>query len=123
MATEVAALIADDPALGELLPGSLDYLAAEVVYAARFEGALHLEDVLARRTRMSFEARDGGAAAAVVVADLLAAELGWNATTAKAELRSYLAVLEAEAAARTQADDESAEKLWHAISDGARVGE
>lgn len=123
MATEVAALIAENPALGELLPGSLDYLAAEVVYAARFEGALHLEDVLARRTRMSFEARDGGAAAAVVVADLLAAELGWNAATAKAELRSYLAVLEADVAARTQADDESAEKLWHAISDGARVGE
>jgi glycerol-3-phosphate dehydrogenase len=123
MAGDVAALIAESPALGELLPGSLDYLAAEVVYAARFEGALHIEDVLARRTRMSFEARDGGAAAAVVVAELLAAELDWNAATKKAELGSYLAVLEADAVARTQGDDESAQSMWHAISDGARVGE
>jgi glycerol-3-phosphate dehydrogenase len=123
MAGDVAALIAESPALGELLPGSLDYFAAEVVYAARFEGALHIEDVLARRTRMSFEARDGGAAAAVLVAELLAAELDWSAATKKAELGSYLAVLEADAVALTQADDESAQSMWHAISDGARVGE
>jgi glycerol-3-phosphate dehydrogenase len=123
MANEVAALIAENPALAKNLPGSRDYLAAEALYAARFEGALHLEDVLARRTRMSFEARDGGAAAAVVVADLLAAELGWSSTQAKKELGSYLAVLEADGAARAQADDQAAEKIWHAISDGARVGE
>jgi glycerol-3-phosphate dehydrogenase len=123
MAAEVAGLISENTAWSANLPGSRDYLLAEVVYAVRFEGALHLEDVLARRTRMSFEARDGGAAAAVVVAEIMAAELGWSDDRAKKELASYLAVLEADAAARTKADDESAEKIWHAISDGARVGE
>ena len=123
MAVEVAELLAENPAWSANLPGSRDYLLAEVVYAVRFEGALHLEDVLARRTRMSFEARDGGAAAAVVVAELMTAELGWSDDRAKKELASYLAVLEADAAARTKADDDSAEKIWHAISDGARVGE
>jgi glycerol-3-phosphate dehydrogenase len=123
MAGEVAALIGENAALAQNLPGSRDYLAAEALYAARFEGALHIEDVLARRTRMSFEARDGGAAAASVVAELLAAELGWNAAQTKKELGSYLAVLEADHAARATADDEAAEKIWHAISDGARVGE
>lgn len=123
MAGDVAAIAAEKPEWSQLLPGSLDYIVAEVVYAARFEGALHVEDVLARRTRMSFEARDGGAAAATVVTDILSAELGWNAGKAKAELGSYVAVLEAEAAARMQSDDVSAQKIWHAISDGARVGE
>jgi glycerol-3-phosphate dehydrogenase len=123
MATDVVALIKQAPELANLLPGSLDYVAAEVVYAARFEGALHIEDVLARRTRMSFEARDGGAAAAAEVAEILAAELGWNAERKAAELRSYLAVIEAERAAAHAPDDASAEKLWHKISDGVRVGE
>jgi glycerol-3-phosphate dehydrogenase len=123
MSAEVAELLAENSAWSANLPGSRDYLLAEVVYAVRFEGALHLEDVLARRTRMSFEARDGGAAAAVVVAEIMAAELGWSDARTKKELASYLAVLEADAAARTKADDESAEKIWHAISDGSRVGE
>lgn len=123
MAGEVVALIGENEALAQYLPGSRDYLAAEALYAARFEGALHVEDVLARRTRMSFEARDGGAAAAIVVAELLAAELGWTAAQTKKELGSYLAVLEADHAARSTADDAAAEKIWHAISDGARVGE
>jgi glycerol-3-phosphate dehydrogenase len=123
MASDVAALLTENPQWAQNLPGSRDYLVAEVIYAIRFEGALHVEDVLARRTRMSFEARDGGAAAAVAVANLFAAERGWSDAVTKRELGAYLAVLEADAAARTKADDESAEKIWHAISDGVRVGE
>ena len=44
--------------LAEPLPGAEDYLQVEVVYAASHEGALHLDDLLARRTRISIEAWD-----------------------------------------------------------------
>ena len=46
------------------LEGAEDYLAAEVRYAATHEGALHLDDVLTRRTRISIETFDRGAACA-----------------------------------------------------------
>ena len=35
--------------------GAEEYLRVEVVYAATHEGALHLDDILARRTRISIE--------------------------------------------------------------------
>ena len=57
-------LVAERPELGEPLTGSEDYLAAEVVYAVTHEGARHLDDVLARRTRMSMESFDRGTASA-----------------------------------------------------------
>ena len=66
--TEVLQLVEQDPALAEPLPGADDYIGAEVVYAASHEGALHLEDVLARRTRISIEAWDRGESAAPVAA-------------------------------------------------------
>ena len=53
-----------DPSLGKPLEGADDYLRVEVRYAASHEGALHLDDVLARRTRISIETFDRGVAAA-----------------------------------------------------------
>ena len=52
--------VARRPALGEPLEGAEDYLRVEVWYAAAFEGAQHLDDVLARRTRISIETFDRG---------------------------------------------------------------
>jgi len=52
---ELLALVAADPSLGEPLEGAQDYLRAEILYAASHEGARHVEDVLARRTRISSE--------------------------------------------------------------------
>ena len=57
---ELLELIAADPSLGEPLAGAEDYLRVEVVYAASHEGARHLDDVLARRTRISIETWDRG---------------------------------------------------------------
>ena len=79
MTDELLDLIRERPELQEPLPGADDYLKAEVVYAATHEGALHLEDVLARRTRISIEAWDRGVSAAPVAAALMAKELGWDA--------------------------------------------
>ena len=53
--SELLDLIAERPELGEPLAGAPEYLKVEAVYAASHEGALHLEDVLTRRTRISIE--------------------------------------------------------------------
>ncbi len=75
---EVLDLIRRRPELGEPLPGAEDYLRAEVVYAVTHEGARHLDDVLARRTRISIETFDRGVEAARPAAELMAEGLGWD---------------------------------------------
>ena len=99
------------PELQEPIPGADDYIAAEVVYAATHEGALHLDDVLARRTRISIEAWDRGVSAAPVVAALMARELGWDAAREKREIDTYLARVVAERESQLQPDDESADRV------------
>jgi glycerol-3-phosphate dehydrogenase len=108
---ELLDLIRSDPALGEPLPGADDYLAAEVVYAASHEGALHLDDVLARRTRISIEAWDRGVSAAPVAARLMAGVLGWDEAREQLEVERYLQRVEAERASQQQPDDESADRV------------
>jgi len=104
-------LIREDPSLGEPLPGADDYLGAEVVYAASHEGALHLEDVLARRTRISIEAWDRGVSAAPVAAKLMAGVLGWDAEREEREVNVYLKRVAAERASQQEPDDESADRV------------
>lgn len=108
---ELLDLIRETPSLAEPLPGADDYLAAEVVYAARFEGALHLDDVLARRTRISIEAWDRGVSAAPVAASLMGAELGWDADRIELETKTYLERVAAERASQLEPDDESADRV------------
>jgi glycerol-3-phosphate dehydrogenase len=109
--SEVLELIAADPSLAEPLPGVDDYLKAEAVYAASHEGARHLDDILARRTRASIEGWDRGVSAAPVVADLVASVLGWDDVNKKDEIEHYLARVEAERASQEQPDDEMADKV------------
>ena len=111
---EVLALIAADPDLGLPLPSSDDYLRAEVVYATSEEGALHLDDVLARRTRISIESWDRGVDAAPVVADLMGDVLGWSPEQRQREIEHYLARVSAEREAQVQPNDLTA--------DAARLG-
>ena len=105
---DLVRLIAARPDLGEPLAGAGGYLRAEVVYACTHEGAIHLEDVLARRTRTAIEVRDRGVAAAADACDLMATELGWSTPRRERELASYLARVAAQLAGETAHDDESA---------------
>jgi glycerol-3-phosphate dehydrogenase len=114
LTAEILALIADDPALAEPLPGADDYLRAEVPYAVAYEGARHLDDVLARRTRASIEAWDRGVDAAPVVAELMAPLLGWTPAQIEREVEHYLARVAAERESQRQPDD--------ATADAARLG-
>ena len=56
-AAELVALIDERPELAEPLEGGGGHLRAEVVHACTHEGALHLEDVLERRTRLALTAQ------------------------------------------------------------------
>ncbi|TFC60467.1 glycerol-3-phosphate dehydrogenase/oxidase [Cryobacterium sp. TMT2-15-1] len=108
---ELLDLIRKTPSLADPLPGADDYIEAEVVYAATHMGALHLEDVLARRTRISIEAWDRGVSAAPVVARLMAGVLGWDEARETREVGTYLKRVAAERASQQQPDDESADRV------------
>jgi glycerol-3-phosphate dehydrogenase len=82
-----------------------------VAYAVRAEGALHLDDVLARRTRISFETTHRGVDSAADAAALMGAELGWDAARRRAEIDHYLARVAAERKSQTMPDDRSAEAV------------
>ena len=111
---EVLSMLKERPDLSSTLPGSEDYLAVEVTYAARFEGALHLDDVLTRRTRLSIESWDRGMAATKQVAELMGSELGWDEETISREIQHYEARVKAERESQEQPDDHTA--------DAARLG-
>jgi glycerol-3-phosphate dehydrogenase len=106
---ELLDMLRADPSLAVPLPGADDYLAVEAKYAVTHEGALHVEDVLTRRTRISIEAWDRGVAAAPEVADLMADLLGWTDEVKKREVDRYLARVAAERESQTKPDDDSAE--------------
>ncbi|HEX6418794.1 MAG TPA: glycerol-3-phosphate dehydrogenase/oxidase [Acidimicrobiales bacterium] len=87
----LAAMIQADPALGEPLVPGLPYRRAEAVYAARYEMAVTLDDVLSRRTRARLRNRDATAAAAEQAAALVGGELGWSAAEQAAQVAAYRA--------------------------------
>jgi glycerol-3-phosphate dehydrogenase len=89
LATEVLDLIQADSTLGRSLLAGYPYLRAEVAYAVTHEGALHAEDVLARRVRLLIESADAGLSAAPEVVAIMAGLLGWNRRRRAAELRRY----------------------------------
>ena len=108
---QVLAPALTDPALLQPIPGAGDYLQAEALYAVTHEGALHLEDVLARRTRISIEYAHRGTESMQRVADIMAPALGWTEAQAAREVEVYRARVEAERRSQTEPDDTSAEKM------------
>ena len=114
---DLIAMIVEQPELGRPVGGAPDYLLAEAVYAVTHEGALHLDDVLTRRTHIAIETHDRGAAAARAIAPVIGVELGWDAERVGKELDFYLARIEAELAAQRLPDDESAVAAREAVRD------
>ncbi|HEX5598002.1 MAG TPA: glycerol-3-phosphate dehydrogenase/oxidase [Micromonosporaceae bacterium] len=114
LTVELLALIEADPLLAAPLAGAPEYLAAEVAYAARAEGALHLDDVLTRRTRISIETAHRGAESAEHAAEIVGRVLGWDAAVQAREVEHYLARVAAERQSQQMPDD--------ATADAARLG-
>lgn len=102
------------PDLARPLAGADDTLAAEIRYAASHEGALHLDDALTRRTRISIETFHRGVACAREAAGLLGDVLGWSEVDCQREVAHYDARVRAERQSQEQSDDQTA--------DAARLG-
>ncbi len=114
---QVLALAADRRDLLAPLREAPDYLRVEVVYAASHEAALHLEDVLTRRTRISIEYPHRGEACAADVADLMGEVLGWSAAEREREVQIYLARVAAERDSQRQLNDSTADARRAAAPD------
>ena len=88
-AGHVLSLVKADPALGELLSPHAPHIAAEVVHAARSEGASTVDDVFSRRTRLSLRAKDAALPSALLAARLLARETKQDEDWAQAQVGTY----------------------------------
>jgi glycerol-3-phosphate dehydrogenase len=107
---EIVELCDADPTLAQPLEHAPAYLRAEAHYAVSHEGALHLEDVLAHRTRLVYEVPDRGTAAAEEVASVVGPLLDWDASDTEREVRAWEARIKAERHAEEAPDDEGAER-------------
>ncbi|CAB5071941.1 unannotated protein [freshwater metagenome] len=85
-----------DASLLERIDPNLPYLRAEIRYAVTHEKALHVSDVLMRRTRIAIEVRDRGLSAAPGVAQMIASLLGWGSAKIEQEITEYEALVERE---------------------------
>jgi len=102
---EVLDAAAEDTALLDPLPEADEYLRAEIRYGASHEGALHLDDLLTRRTRVSIEVADRGVRSAPDTAECVADVLGWSPSRQAAEVDVYTGAVAAELRAQESPDD------------------
>jgi glycerol-3-phosphate dehydrogenase len=91
-AVEVKALIKENADWKEVLDQRLPYIAAEVIWATRYEMARTIEDTLARRTRALFLDARAAIDMAAKVAKLMAEELKRNEDWEKKQVLSFLSV-------------------------------
>jgi glycerol-3-phosphate dehydrogenase len=87
------ALIKQDPKLAEPLCAGCPVLAAEAVYAVRFEMAQSLADFMVRRTAMARHYPACAELAAASAAHLMGCELGWGAAREAAEVQQFMGML------------------------------
>lgn len=87
-AAKVLNIAEQDPALRKPLGSAPDSLAAEVVYAVRWERAQTLRDVLLRRTMLGLNP-DVGLHEVEPAAEVARAHLGWDAARAAKEVDEY----------------------------------
>jgi glycerol-3-phosphate dehydrogenase len=118
---EVLAPAAADPTLLEGVAGASGYLRAEILYGATHEGALHLDDLLTRRTRISIEETHRGTDSAVEVAALVGGFLGWDGARQAEEVAIYRSRVDAERRSQRLADDRGAEDARLAGRDARHV--
>ncbi len=91
--SEILEIITENPEMAQRLIPDLPYIKAEILHAASHEGALSVEDVLLRRTRISFEASDSGLSAADTVAEIIGETLGWKSADRKDSVQSFAKVI------------------------------
>jgi glycerol-3-phosphate dehydrogenase len=100
--SEILMIIKEQPKLAKRLDSDLPYIQAEIIYAVSHEGAQSVDDVISRRTRLSFEAINHAVHLAEEVATLIASVLGWSTKERKASIAQYLEMVEREKVALTE---------------------
>ena len=113
---DIVELCQGDAGLAAPLAEAPAYLRAEIVYAITHEGALHLEDIMHRRTRMVYEYSGEAQTALAEVGEIAAKLLAWSPAELSEEIASYRAIAAADAAAALEPDDESAARARAAAS-------
>jgi len=108
MVGDLISILKYRPELAQPIAGGAGYLRVEALYAVTHEGALHIDDILTRRTHLSIETPDQGLEAAEEVAQIMGAELGWNQERTEAELVHYQDRVAAERKAHLAVDDSGA---------------
>ena len=94
-ALAVVDLAKDEPELALPIVEGHPAIRAEIVYAARFEMAATLDDVLERRTGLQFFSWRAATTAAPVAAAVMQREMGWDDTRTQREVSEYVATLSA----------------------------
>ncbi len=98
LAGAVVAVAADDATLLDPVVAGLPYTGAELAYAAREEMAVHLDDVLTRRTRAAILDARATIAAAERAAAIVGVELGWDRSRQRDEVDRFVGAVAAELA-------------------------
>ncbi|HUX94566.1 MAG TPA: glycerol-3-phosphate dehydrogenase/oxidase [Bacteroidales bacterium] len=86
---EIEKMITEDPGSGLPLHKDLPYTRAEILWICKNEMPLHLDDVLARRTRAILLNARASAEIAPDVVGIMAEKLGYDSNWQKKELESY----------------------------------
>jgi glycerol-3-phosphate dehydrogenase len=113
-AREIVEICRNDAANAEPLTSAPSYLRAEIVHSVTHEGALHVDDILSRRTHIAFELTERGASAAQEVASIVAPLLGWDPDRCEQEVDWYSTLASAEMYARALHDDRDATRIFTA---------
>jgi glycerol-3-phosphate dehydrogenase len=121
MAAEVLKPVAGNSVLGLEISGGGGALLAEALYAVTHEGALHLEDILERRLRISIESKDFGEEAASEVARIVAPALGWSAQDVDDELNHHRQFVRLQREAMSLPDDSSADAVMRNATPAAHA--
>ena len=100
--SDVLELIEENPKLAAKVDEDLLYIKAEIHYAASHEGARTVDDVISRRTRIAFEARDHGVHLADEIAAIIAPVLSWSVKERKASVQAYEELVDRELEALDQ---------------------
>jgi glycerol-3-phosphate dehydrogenase len=67
-----------------------EYIRVQVIYAIRYESAITIEDVLARRIRLTITDKRAACEAGEIVSRLMAGELGWSEENRASELLKFI---------------------------------
>lgn len=117
MVGDLTSILKYRPELAQPITGGAGYLRIEAVYAVTHEGALHIDDILTRRTHLSIETADQGLQAAVEVAQIMGAELDWDQARIDLELAHYQNRVAAELEAHSAINDTGAMAARNRVQD------